>query len=58
MVGMATVHTIHDDYRKQKTYLVLHIIYTLYSAGVDPYPGKKAKLFEYAKGLSPDVAVS
>ena len=25
---------------------------------VDPSPGKKAKLFDYAKGLSPDVAES
>ena len=37
---------------------VQRIMYTLYSTFVGPYPGKKAKLFEYAKGLPPDVAES
>ena len=31
------------------------IIYTLYSTSVDPYPGKKANFFKYAKGLSSEV---
>ena len=32
------------------------IIDTLYSTCVNLYPGKEAKLFEYAEGLPPDVA--
>ena len=34
------------------------VIYTLNLTCVGPYPGKKAKLFEHAKGLPPDVAES
>ena len=34
-----------------------HVIYTLFNLYVDLDPGKKAKLFEYAEGPPPDVAV-
>ena len=48
----------HADYRIQKYFFVLalRIIYTSYSTCVDLCLGKKAKLFEYAKGLPPGVA--
>ena len=61
MVGIAMVHTIYKymllSDNKNAFVMSCMYIYTLYSTCVDPYSGKKAKLFEYATGLSPNVAI-
>ena len=57
MVDIAAIHTIHRITKILLSCLAYYnIIYTLNLTSAGPYPGKKIKLFEYAKGLPPDVA--
>ena len=53
VVSIDMVHTIYKDMPisdNKNTFVIscIIIIYTVYSTWVDPYPEKKAKLFEYA----------
>ena len=59
VVGIAVCIQYMSTWRSQEnknSFVMSCILYTLYSTRLEPYLGKKAKLFEYAKGLPPDLA--
>ena len=52
------MHMKEKEDRITKILVMSHVLYNLCSTCVDPQPGTKLMLFEYAKGLPADVAES
>ena len=52
------IQYISTCHKIPKILLSCPVYYIHFTTCVDPYPGKKEKHFEYAKGLPPDVVKS